>query len=272
MVGGLTQLGKLGWFWAARNRAGAAVGGLIAAGVLALTDGAWVLRFGALAYFAAVAMAIAIPRPKDVGGPVTELERVELHAPSVLAAGTAIGLLRGGVGFTTFLLAFVLKQQESPAWFYGLVLVGSGVGNLVGVLATPVIRRRVREEWIVVGSLLLPAVLLLFSARWATDAALVLAAFALGAGAAAGRVAFDSLLQRDAPDAIRGRVFARYETRFQLVWVVGGVLAVLLVPVTARTGLFAMSLLLGFGGLSYLGVVRRTALSDRRPAPPLSGA
>ena len=43
-------------------------------------------------------------------------------------------------------------------------------------------------------------------------------------GAAAGRLGFDSLLQRDGPDAVRGRAFAKFETRFQLVWVVGGMI------------------------------------------------
>ena len=37
----------------------------------------------------------------------------------------------------------------------------------------------------------------------------MLAAFAVGIGAAAGRLGFDSLLQRDGPDAVRGRAFAR---------------------------------------------------------------
>jgi predicted MFS family arabinose efflux permease len=243
--------------------AGAAVGGAPAAGILALTSGKWVLVAGAMVYFTASAFAITIPRPSDVGTPETAVERVELQAPSVIAAGTVMGLLRGAVGYTTFLLAFVLKNQGAPAWFYGAVLVGSGVGNAVGVLITPVLRRRIREEWIIVGSLLGPAIVLLFAARSATRPALVLSAFAIGMGAASARIAFDSLLQRDAPDAIRGRVFARYETRFQLAWVAGGVLAVVVFIVTARAGLFSMCLLLGFGGLFYLGVVER----QRHPPP-----
>ena len=44
----------------------------------------------------------------------------------------------------------------------------------------------------------------------------------------AGRLAFDSLVQRDAPDANRGRSFAAFELRFQLVWVVGAVIPVLI--------------------------------------------
>ena len=43
-----------------------------------------------------------------------------------------MGLVRGVVGFITFFAAFVLKKQGEPAWVYGLVLVGSAVGNAIG--------------------------------------------------------------------------------------------------------------------------------------------
>jgi hypothetical protein len=39
--------------------------------------------------------------------------------------------------------------------------------------------------------------------------------------ASAGRLCFDAIVQRDAPDADQGRSFARFETRFQLAWVAG---------------------------------------------------
>lgn len=42
--------------------------------------------------------------------------------------------------------------------------------------------------------------------------------------ASVGKQAFDSLVQRDAPDADRGRIFARFEARFQIAWVVGAVI------------------------------------------------
>jgi hypothetical protein len=93
-------------------------------------------------------------------------------------------------------------------------------------------------------------------------------ALLVAAGAAAGRVAFDSLLQRDAPDAIRGRSFARFETRFQITWVVGALIPVAIPPVyqDLRIGLFALAIGLGFAGLSYIGGMRaaREAVARRR--------
>ena len=46
--------------------------------------------------------------------------------------------------------------------------------------------------------------------------------------AALGRLNFESIVQRDAPGANRGRAFAVFETRFQLAWAVGAFVAVAL--------------------------------------------
>lgn len=231
-------------------------GALPATGILKLFGGEWVLRTGALVFAAAALCAFAIPAARALARPETAADRQSLHAPSILTAGTAMGFIRGVVGFMTFFAAFVLKRQGEPAWVFGVVLAASAVGNGVGVLLAPLLRRRVREEWILVGSMLVPAVLLVFAARSYGPAALVLAAGAIASGSACGRMAFDSLVQRDAHEAARGRAFARFETRFQLVWVIGGVLAVLY-PGAGRSGLFLVAVVLLFAGLTYAGAVRR---------------
>jgi len=46
--------------------------------------------------------------------------------------------------------------------------------------------------------------------------------------AAIGRLSFESIVLRDGPATNRGQAFARFETRFQLGWVVAAVLPVLL--------------------------------------------
>ena len=51
-------------------------------------------------------------------------------------------------------------------------------------------------------------------------AGVVLAAVLNFAGAIA-RLAFESIVQRDAPEANRGRAFAKFETHFQFAWAVG---------------------------------------------------
>jgi hypothetical protein len=226
-----------------------------------------VLRAGFFVFIAATLAAARIPRAQRVEAPETNEQRRELQAASIVVAGSAMGLLRGVVGFMTFFVGFLLKKQHEPAWVYGLVLSMSATGNGIGVLLAPQLRKKIREEWILTGSILVPAVLLVFAARSAGRASLSIAAFSIAGGAACGRLVFDSLLQRDAHDAARGRAFARFETRFQLVWVVGGVLAVLF-PGKERGGLFLLALVLLFAGLSYLGTARRLLATGAVGGPP----
>ena len=70
--------------------------------------------------------------------------------------------------------------------------------------SAPALRRSVREEVILASSLVLPAIFTLLGAFVAGSVGFVLAALTIGIGAAAGRLGFDSLLQRDGPDAVRG--------------------------------------------------------------------
>jgi MFS family permease len=248
----------------------AVVGGTIvapfAAVVFHFAHAEWDLRFAAAVFILGSLAALGIPRAKRVGSEETETQRELLHAPAIVIAGSAMGLLRGVVGFFTFFAAFELKKSHEPAWMFGVVLMASAFGNGFGTILAPVIRRKVREEWLLAGSLLVPALPLVYAARASGRAALVAAAASVAAAAACGRVAFDSLLQRDGADAARGRAFARFETRFQLAWVVGGVIAVMY-PGGGRGGIFLVALALLFAGGSYVGSVRRIA-SRNTQAPP----
>ena len=79
-----------------------------------------------------------------------------------------------------------------------------------------------------------------------------------------GRLAFDSLVQRDAPDANRGRSFASFELRFQIVWVVGAVIPVV-IRSRSRVGFLAIA---GVAGFAAVHLRRRPARHPPRPAPP----
>jgi predicted MFS family arabinose efflux permease len=178
-----------------------------------------------------------------------------------------MALLRGVVGFVTFFAAFLLTRQHEPAWMFGLLLVFGALGQFVGTILAPLVRKKVREEWLLAGALLAPALPLVYAARSYGRLALVCAAAAVAISAAVGRVAFDSLLQRDGADAARGRAFARFETRFQLVWCGGAVLAVAY-PGGGRGGIFLVAVALLFAGLTYVGRVRRlNAAARNSPAP-----
>jgi MFS family permease len=249
---------------------GASVAAPIAALVLKIVGAAWVLRTGSLVFVFGTVCAFGIPRAKRVGSGETVDEREALHAPSIVVAGTAMGLLRSIVGFFTFFAAFALKRAHEPAWVFGVVLIASAVGNGLGTISAPFLRKRVREEWMLAGALLFPALPLVLAARDYGRVSLVAAAATVAAATACGRVAFDSLLQRDGSESVRGRAFARFETRFQLVWVAGGVGAVIF-PGGGRGGLFVVAVVLLFAGLSYVGAFRRTAARNTQPSRPPPG-
>jgi hypothetical protein len=92
-------------------------------------------------------------------------------------------------------------------------------------------------------------------------------AVAVAVGASAGRLAFDSLVQRDAPDALRGRTFARFETRFQLAWVGGAFIPSAIPNLPGRLGFLLLAVGLAFFGLSYLAAVRASRSTSAEILP-----
>lgn len=241
------------------STAAGAVGGAVAAGVLSLGDGALVLRVGALAYLGALLTTLRIPRSPAVRSTVVSrlAGEQELRAPTLRLALSSMGLVRAAVGFFAFFAAFSLKAAGAPTWAFGVVIAAGGVGGFLATFTAPFLRRLLIEERLLEISLAVPAVLALVTPKEPAELGLVVVAFGLGMAANVGRQAFDSIVQRDAPDAERGRAFAGLEARLQLAWVVGALLPVLGRPgVTA--GLLLMALALLAGAVAY-GTTARTA-------------
>jgi MFS family permease len=216
-----------------------------------IADAEGVLVVAVLVFAAAAIVALQVPATQVAPLPATEEERAELRGGGILLAASAMGLLRGIVGFLTFLLAFDLRSGDAPAWQFGVVLAVSGVGALLGAVAAPALRRSTDEETILTILLTLTAVTGVATAfiGGLTSAAVI--ALAVGAAASGGKLAFDSLVQRDAPDANRGRSFARFETRFQLIWVIGAFIPVAF-DLPARLGYLVVAGTAGFAAFSYL--------------------
>ena len=226
-----------------------AVAGAVAAGVMAVGDAPLVLRLGSLVYFGGAALALRIPPASDAPAADPAVERAELHSRSVVVGASAVSALRASIGFLTFLIAFGFRRGGEPVWLYGALLIAVGIGNFAGTIVTPVAKRRwLREEHLLNAALLVASVAT-FATVWGFGrASLILAGAVVGLAANAGRQAFDSVLQRDAPDVTRGRHFAWFETRFQLAWVVGA-----LVPVVFSLGIRT--------GLTILGVIFAVAFA-----------
>lgn len=177
---------------------------------------------------------------------------------SIRRASTAMMMLRGGLGFLTFFLAFHFRggtddvdlsgvgtavgrgvrqallgdadvQGAEPVWRLGILLFMAVIGGLAGSYLAPKLRMKGRsEERLLMGSLLM--VMAASLGAWAIGGLLggMLIVFVSGFAAGAGKVAFDSIVQRDAADSDYGRSFAVFETRFQLIWVFGAIWPVIL--------------------------------------------
>ena len=229
--------------------AGAAAG-IPAAGLYKLFGtGAAPLAVGSVVFAIGVWLAFRIPTAAQVSAEPSEAARAELKLPSVVLASWAQAALRFGVGFLTFLVAFTLKREPIV---FGVVIAVAGIGSFIGTILAPPLRRRVREETIVVGSIIATAILVLFAARAGGGVGLGIAAFFVAVGSSTGKQAFDSIVQRDAPDAARGRTFARFEMIFQIAWVAGGLIPVMFATaLDARIGLFVLAITLGAGAVFY---------------------
>ncbi|MDZ7674267.1 MAG: MFS transporter [Acidimicrobiales bacterium] len=231
--------------------------------LLQLGGSEWVLGLAAIVFAVGIFVSWRIPRGQVAGTPETEEARDELRSAGVLLAASAMALLRGVVGFLVFLLAFSLRTGGAPTWHFGVVLALSAVGSTVGAGIAPLLRQQATEEKIITIVLGAVATCAAIGAWMGGLAGAALVAVSVGIGAASAKQAFDAIVQRDAPDANRGRSFARFETRFQLVWVAGAVIGV--IPMPTWLGFLGITGLCVFGAVSYIAGARGARrVTDRR--------
>lgn len=248
----------------------------------AIGGGQATVALGAIVFAIGVVLSLQLPPTTVAAQPADELERLELRSAGILHASHAMGLLRGVVGFLAFMLAFDLKQSGSPLWELGFVAATAQFGFFVGSLVVPRLRRFATEERIVLGSLVVTTLGGAVTALIGGLAGMALLSMLVGATSCAAKQSFDAIVQRDAPDANRGRSFARFETRFQLLWVVGALVPIIL-PIPAPTGFALIAVATAVAAVVYLlgmrnlragrlptprrGVLRRrVVVDDRHPA------
>jgi hypothetical protein len=242
----------------------------------------WVLRLAGVVFVGMAVAALRIPRAPAVGDHEAKVhaadaaDRLARHAmkgSGIALAGAAIATLRAAIGFFTFLIAFGFRRAPDRAsWWYGAALAASMAGSFLGALLAPRLRRWIAEERIILFSLIGVFVVAVISSRWVgtrpghpTIAAVALIGAVLGAATNGAKLSFDSIVQRDAPDAARGRTFARFETRFQLAWVLGSFLPVV-IPIPIWGGMVGIALATAFAAFSYAGG-RQIAARKAAPAP-----
>lgn len=214
--------------------------------ILKLVGGRWVLRLAAVVFAAGTVASLRIRTARDDSDAAVHVFGPRGHAGAdeaaaavrergIRLAAVSMAGLRASVGFLTFLVAFGLRRSHAPAWLFGLVLAVSMGGTLIGAAVAPRLREALTEERLLVSCLVLVIVSGAIATRLRGRVGSVVLAGAVGLAASAGKLAFDALVQRDAPGAIRGRQFARFEAGFQLTWVAGALLPVI-VHIPTRLG------------------------------------
>ena len=259
------------------------LGGALAVGpgvLLSLASSRWVLVLAAVVFVLMTFPARRLPRfavrpgrppqgaelqqPAHAG----ETRQVSRRRGGMLLAGSAMGVVRAMTGFTLFLIAFWLRTDDAAPWWFGFMFTASAVGQLIGAVSAPWLRRRIREEVLLASTLLLAAVVSFYVVTAPDRFSVLVLAMVMGLMSALGKLCFDAIVQRDEVPADRGRTFARFETRFQLMWVIGG-----LVPVAAPSGILPLRagvMLLGIAGLVavvlYAGGLWALARGRRPPS------
>ncbi|MEQ8841985.1 MAG: MFS transporter [Acidimicrobiales bacterium] len=251
------------------------------AGALSVVGGpAIAAAIAMLGFIFASVLALQLPKVVVAPEPVEPAERAELRDAKILLAATSMAAIRGAVGFITMLLMFELRggkealntsgdgaalggatatvrgiditgDPRAPVWHFGLVGAFAVVGSLTGARSAPALRHRATEERMLAGSLAAIVGVALFSAVSGSIFATALLAFIVSMGTVTGKLSFDALVQRDAPDANYGRSFARFEARFQLAFAAGAFVPVM-VRMGVQVGSWLVATVLGVALFSYI--------------------
>jgi drug/metabolite transporter (DMT)-like permease len=197
--------------------------------------------------------------------------RAEPPPRDVALAQVAMTGMRAMAGFMTALVVFAFRRQGAPVIWYGLVAVASVGGNLSGAALAPLLRAHIREKRLVAGAAIVigatAVAMTQFPDLHRRPAALVLAA-TVGLGASVAKTAFDAIVQRETPDGTRARLFARFETVFQLGWVLAALVPTL-IDTSLLTGFIIVALVvLATSAVFLTGVARHPGpLGWPKPAP-----
>ncbi len=268
-------------------------------GLIAMLIGpGYTMALAVIAFSLASVTAFRVPSTTVAEEPAGADETAELRSAAVVTAGSTMGALRAMVGFVTFMTAFALRGAglisrsgqvmgrlaagevggtaelsdltppgTPPTWHFGVVVAATVVAGLGGAALAPALRHRFALERLLFASVLV-AVLggvggFLFGGLFG----LVLLATGIASASTAGKQAFDAVVQRDAPDANRGRTFARFESRFQVAWVAGAVVPVI-IPMPIQLGGLVVACVSAAAGLLYLAGMRAVERGEHPPKLP----
>ncbi|MFG2640990.1 MFS transporter [Streptomyces sp. NPDC048370] len=237
----------------------ATVGGGLAFGIRLLSEDSdsAVVLFGALLYLCSALASLRMPR--ELLGPDPEVVQPRLGAALASTARglmdglrhlaerrpaaralAAVTLMRFCYGALTVTVLMLCRYAWSSTESEGLALLGlavavSGAGFFVAALVSPwAIGRLGPFGWMTAcaasAAVLEPALGLPFA-----QTPLLIAAFLLGLATQGAKIATDTVVQMSVDDAYRGRVFALYDTLFNVAFVGAAAVAALMLPPDGRS-------------------------------------
>jgi hypothetical protein len=217
-----------------------------------------VVGVGAVVFAIGVGFASRLPKVQVAPEPEGAAEKQELRSAGIRLAASAMALLRCAVGLLVLMVAFAFKNGDLPAWTLVGAVVAAQAGVLAGAGLAPRLRLAFTEPRIIIGSLGVTMVGGIVAAVLGGPVGAMLLCFLMGTTGGTAKQAFDALVQRDAPDANRGRSFARFETKFQLAWVIGAAMPLIL-PFPLIIGYAIIGAAMAVGMVSYWFGQRRVA-------------
>jgi hypothetical protein len=222
-----------------------AIAGAVLGVVLLFAFGSTGPVYGAaIVWIGSALLTARLPRPTRRGSRARYVEGSRGRIPELtLPALGAVGM-RAAAGFLLFLMAFALRSAEVPAYWFAVIGAAGLAGGFLADIVAPAMNRQTRAEAVVIASVSVAFLGAILASQLFGLPLLSVYAFTAGAATEFSRLAFQSLMQRAAPEGALGRVFVRYEVMFQLAWVTGAFLPVLL-PISFRTGILLLALFFG---------------------------
>ncbi|MDR1427667.1 MAG: hypothetical protein LBJ08_07920, partial [Bifidobacteriaceae bacterium] len=139
-----------------------------------------------------------------------------------------------------------------------LILACAAIGMGLAAVVTPLVRTRVTPEaWVVTcasfGALGQCAIAFTYALPVLLPAALV-----LSLGIQGGKIAVDTIVQRDVADSFRGRAFALYDFAFNAAFLVAAAIAALCLPLNGYSRPLFVALAVAYGviAVAFGGAIR----------------
>ncbi|HET6505140.1 MAG TPA: MFS transporter [Amycolatopsis sp.] len=197
--------------------------------------------------------------------------RAALRVPTVTAGFVALFAHRAAYGISLLLTVLLMRYSfhdvgPLKAGFPGLgeMVFMAGAGILLAGFATPALVAWLGLRGVTLGSLVIAAAAQAGLGLPMILPTVLLAAFVITFAGQVLKLCVDSAIQREIGDEARGRVFALYDTLFNITQVAAVAAAAVVAPLNGESSILLVvaTTIYFVGGAGYLAIVRRNGRSS----------